>query len=236
MTTLTQLQTRIKGCERCELCKTSRSPVPLSVPNPLNTPNGYGRAFGVLGEAPGRIEDLKGAPFVGPAGRYLRRELAAKNLNPYSAYFFNSVCCWPHGKPEEEHLLACRQNLIDQWEAVPTTFILVCGNTATRALLPHANAHTRNLPIKIHSKVAFPVYHPSYILQNPEAEASWKQKLSDFWLLVSGFTSSDDYRRCIYCRKMPMAGGSACQNHMAWWRKDQNWKMGKPPQMNLELG
>lgn len=185
-----------------------------------------------MGEAPGRIEDLKGKPFTGPAGQFLRRELKHAGLDPYTATYFNAVCCWPHGKPEPEALMACRQNLIDQWSALDCEYVLVCGRVALEAVLPHANDQTRNKPIPIHGKVIFAVYHPAYVLRDRQVLRGWQESLRSFMLVVKGFAELLDYDRCIYCRKR---GGPACSTHSAWWRKDQHWKMPKPPQLELDL-
>lgn len=234
-----ELTHQIQTCTRCELSSQCKSPVPMQWPN-LSSKSEERTLFGVVGEAPGRLEDRKGLPFIGPAGRYLRRELKAARLDPYNAYYMNAVSCWPRGTPTPEHLAACRQNLVDQWNAMgdEVKYVLVVGNMALEAVLPHATTHTKSILIPIHGRVIFPVYHPSYILfHNPSAAPSWKEDLRNFYLAVEGWLYvGSKGMRCVYCRK-PVAEHLywTCNDHAAWWRKDQRWKVPPPPQMSLEL-
>ena len=73
----------VADCRGCRLAKTRR-----------HTAFGEGnRAAQVLlvGEGPGREEDLQGRPFVGPAGRLLDRMLAAVGLDRETVYIANVV-------------------------------------------------------------------------------------------------------------------------------------------------
>lgn len=45
----------------------------------------------VVGEQPGDREDREGEPFVGPAGRLLRRALADADMDEEQVYFTNAV-------------------------------------------------------------------------------------------------------------------------------------------------
>jgi DNA polymerase len=232
-TLIETVRDKVRACQNCELRTSCREPVPMMESRLLK---GSERRFAVIGEAPGRMEDRKGQPFVGPAGRYLRRKLSDANLDPGRGYYLNAVSCWPQGTPTDAHILACKQNLIDQWEVMDTAYVLACGQTAIRAILPHATNHTRNKVMKIHGKYVMPVYHPSYVLfHNPNAEPAFQKSLYMFWALVNGLVEPVGVT-CVYCRKPTQDERKfACSPHMAWWRKDRDWKMPRPPQMSLEM-
>jgi len=51
----------------------------------------------VIGEAPGKNEDLQGEPFVGLAGELLDRQLKAIHLSREQVYICNTVKCRPPG-------------------------------------------------------------------------------------------------------------------------------------------
>ena len=63
----------------------------------------------LIGEAPGRDEDLQGKPFVGRAGQLLDRMLAAIGLDESSIYITNTVYWRPPGNrtPTPEEIEAC---------------------------------------------------------------------------------------------------------------------------------
>ena len=60
----------------------------------------------LIGEAPGRDEDLQGKPFVGRAGQLLDRMLASIGLDEESIYITNTVYWRPPGNrtPEAQAL------------------------------------------------------------------------------------------------------------------------------------
>ncbi len=62
---LEQLQQQIQGCTRCTLSK-GRNNIVFGSGNPE-------AEVVLVGEAPGREEDIKGYPFVGEAGRLLEK-------------------------------------------------------------------------------------------------------------------------------------------------------------------
>lgn len=80
------------ACTQCPLCQTRHNVV-----------------FGVgpedaevlfIGEGPGEQEDLKGEPFVGPAGRLLDEMLTIIDLSRETCYIANIVKCRPPAQPQ----------------------------------------------------------------------------------------------------------------------------------------
>ena len=72
----------------------------------------------MIGEAPGRDEDLQGKPFVGRAGQLLDRMLAAIGLSEEHVYITNTVYWRPPGNrtPTPEEIQACAPFLARQIE------------------------------------------------------------------------------------------------------------------------
>src|SRR3954454_1803051 len=104
-----QLKSAAAGCEGCELHEPATQTV-------------FGRGAEharvvFVGEQPGDIEDQKGLPFVGPAGRLLREAVDAAGIDPATIYLTNTVKHFRferrgkrriHQTPGVEHITACR--------------------------------------------------------------------------------------------------------------------------------
>jgi DNA polymerase len=99
----------------------------------------------MVGEQPGDIEDRRGAPFVGPAGKLLDRALDEAGLDRGQIYVTNAVKHFKHkatapGKrrihqtPERVEIVACRPWLLAEFAAVRPTAVIVLGATAAKAL------------------------------------------------------------------------------------------------------
>jgi uracil-DNA glycosylase len=92
----------------------------------------------VVGEGPGREEDLQGRPFVGRSGQLLDRLLREElEMARSDCYIANVVKCRPPGNrdPELEEIAACRPWLEAQVALIAPSVILTLGNFATKLLL-----------------------------------------------------------------------------------------------------
>ena len=88
-TTLAELKDALAGFEGCPLRYTAKNLV-------FADGNPEARLM-LIGEAPGRDEDLQGLPFVGRAGQLLDRMLAAIGLDRTSVYIINTLPWRPPG-------------------------------------------------------------------------------------------------------------------------------------------
>jgi uracil-DNA glycosylase family protein len=97
----------------------------------------------LVGEQPGDQEDLKGAPFVGPAGEVLDRALAEAGIDRQRVYVTNAVKHFkfePRGKrrihqtPRMPEITACRPWLEAELEIVKPAVLGALGATAARAI------------------------------------------------------------------------------------------------------
>jgi DNA polymerase len=87
----------------------------------------------IIGEAPGRDEDLEGKPFVGRAGMLLDKMLAAIGLGESDVHISNIVYWRPPGNrtPTPQEALACRPFLERQAALVAPEIVLALGGAAT---------------------------------------------------------------------------------------------------------
>lgn len=100
----------------------------------------------LVGEQPGDVEDVRGEPFVGPAGRLLDRALDESGLARTSVYTTNAVkhFRWKparsgkrriHEKPTQAQVTACRPWLAAELAAVAPRVVVALGATAAASLL-----------------------------------------------------------------------------------------------------
>jgi DNA polymerase len=126
----------------------------------------------VVGEGPGREEDLQGRPFVGRSGQLLDRLLLEEaGLRREQVYIANVVKCRPPGNrdPLPEEIAACRPYLDQQVELIGPRVILTLGNFATRTLLDTSQGITklrgRTWPFGPAGTVVVPTFHPAAALR-----------------------------------------------------------------------
>ena len=92
----------------------------------------------LVGEAPGKQEDLQGEPFVGPAGQLLDELLGEIGITRQEAYIANVLKCRPPGNrdPRPEEIDACKGYLREQIRNIGPQVVVTLGNFATKLLLP----------------------------------------------------------------------------------------------------
>jgi uracil-DNA glycosylase family 4 len=162
------LRAAVAGCRACGLCESRRQTV-FGVGNP--------RAhWMIVGEAPGEQEDLRGEPFVGPAGQLLDAMLRALGLTRADAppaqqvYIANTLKCRPprNRNPQPDELARCEPYLQRQIALVQPKIILAMGRFAVQSLLRTDEAIGR-LRGRVHRYQNVPLvvtYHPAYLLRN----------------------------------------------------------------------
>jgi len=147
----------------------------------------------LVGEAPGRDEDLQGKPFVGVSGQLLDRMLAAIGLSrqsedPLSSVFISNCIFWrPPGnrKPTEAESLMCLPFIERAIELVDPAFLVCLGSTSAARLLQSTQGIMR-LRGKWTDYVSpggktyrtLPTLHPAYLLRQPEHKRlAWRDLL-----------------------------------------------------------
>ena len=165
----------LDGCRRCPLWERATQAVPGAGPrqSPLM----------VVGEQPGDEEDLSGKPFVGPAGRVLRRAFDDAGIDRTAIYLTNAVKHFSfeprgtrriHKTPAQREIEACRVWLDEEIDTVRPQVIVALGASALSALMRKrlAVGSARDVAL-IHPSGARVVatYHPSAVLRAPDAQA-----------------------------------------------------------------
>ncbi len=137
----------------------------------------------IIGEAPGRDEDLQGKPFVGRAGQLLDRMLEAIEIEPESVYITNILKCRPPNNrdPQADEISACGAFLRAQIALIEPRIIFSVGRISAQNLLQDSSP-VRRLRGHLHSLPGTDIpllvtYHPAYLLRNPREKARVWQDL-----------------------------------------------------------
>ncbi len=131
----------------------------------------------IIGEAPGRDEDLQGLPFVGRAGQLLDKMLQAIELDPQQVYITNILKCRPPNNrdPQPDEIQSCAAFLQAQIKLVQPKVILSVGRISAQNLLGETRplGQLRNSVHRLpDSDIPLMVtYHPAYLLRNPAQKA-----------------------------------------------------------------
>jgi len=126
----------------------------------------------LIGEGPGRDEDLTGRAFVGRSGQLLDKILAACGFNRKDHVFIGNILkCRPPGNrvPLPEERAACLPFLLKQIEIIHPKIIILLGATALNGLVDPKLRITkvRGSWIKWNDLWTMPTFHPSALLRNP---------------------------------------------------------------------
>ena len=163
-------------CRRCRLFERATQAVYGIGPEQAN--------LMLVGEQPGDEEDLRGEPFVGPAGQVLRRALREIGADIERIYVTNAVkhFSWePRGKrrihktPAQREVDACRTWLDQEVARVRPRVLVALGATAAYSVLKQKVAigaareqralqHPFGMPVRV-------TYHPAAILRGADASA-----------------------------------------------------------------
>lgn len=144
----------------------------------------------LVAEGPGRNENEKGIPFVGPAGEVLDAILGKLSLKRAHLYICNAVKCWTgegNPSPSMTCIKTCRHFLVDQIQLVKPAVIVACGNYSLKALFGESFGgivkETGNVRYYGSTPVV-PVIHPAAFLRpkEPTIEKAWKTATMAAWI------------------------------------------------------
>lgn len=154
---LTEIRELIGDCHRCPLGDT-RTTIVFGVGDPA------ARVM-LIGEAPGKNEDLKGEPFVGAAGQLLNELLAHAGLARDDVYIANVLKCRPPGNrdPEPAEIETCTPFLREQIRVIGPEVLVTLGNFATKFVLRTETGITRlhGRPQQAGRFTVLPIFHPA---------------------------------------------------------------------------
>ncbi len=158
---LSDLEYMVSNCTLCSLHK-----------NRKNSVFGEGSNAPILmliGEAPGREEDLTGRPFVGKSGELLTKMLRAINIERQEVFITSVIKCRPprNRTPLEDEINSCMPYLIKQIELLKPKLILCLGATASKVLLGDKGplSKIRGRFFELDGKKVIVTYHPAFLLR-----------------------------------------------------------------------
>ncbi len=166
---LEELEKQIKKCKKCNLYKKRIKAVPGE--------GSKNAKLVFIGEGPGRLEDLKGRPFVGASGKLLSEMLEEINLKREDVFITNIVKCRPpqNRDPQDDEVEICTKfYLWKQLEFINPVLVATLGRHSMYRFLPKnfkiSEVHGKPKKIinkKIGKKFNFlPLYHPAAALYN----------------------------------------------------------------------
>ncbi|MGV6873897.1 uracil-DNA glycosylase [Pseudochelatococcus sp. B33] len=174
--TLDALRAALAGFEGCALKRTAKNLV-------FSDGTPHARVM-LVGEAPGRDEDLQGKPFVGRSGRLLDRMLAAIGLDrAKNAYIANIVPWRPPGNrtPTPQEAAACHPFIQRQIELADPDILVCLGGPSVQALLgvKEGILRTRGRWFTYNTGKrdirALATLHPAYLLRQPlQKRLAWR--------------------------------------------------------------
>jgi uracil-DNA glycosylase family protein len=135
---LQELAAALPQCRGCDLADNGSRPVFGNGPENAR--------IAIVGEQPGDIEERRGQPFVGPAGKLLDRALEAAAIDRDEVWVTNSVLHFKftqrapgqrriHQTPDAHQVAACKPWLEAQLNQLRPELVILLGATAAKALL-----------------------------------------------------------------------------------------------------
>lgn len=184
------LQAAVQDCQDCGLCAQRKKTVFGAGQLSAHAGTAPQVDWLVVGEAPGEQEDLRGEPFVGPAGQLLDNMLKAVRLQgaaqpalsrQHRVYITNVIKCRPPGNrnPQPAEIAQCTPYLARQIALLQPRLILALGRFAADALLASSQPAVGQMPLgklrgQVYAYQGIPVvvsYHPAYLLRSPADKA-----------------------------------------------------------------
>ena len=162
-----------------------------------------------VGEQPGDVEDRRGEPFVGPAGKLLDRAVADAGLDPAEIYTTNAVKHFKftegggkrriHATPDTHEVGACRPWLVAELGLLEPEIVVALGATAAKSLFGPEFRVTRSRGVLLpwpasardpeafahdedgapSSAFALATIHPSAVLRAQDRDAAYAGLVSD---------------------------------------------------------
>jgi len=127
----------------------------------------------LIGEAPGKQEDLSGLPFMGAAGKFLNEMLASVGIDRNDVYITNIVKYRPPNNrdPLPEEKSAFWPYLVRQLDVIKPEIVVTLGRHSMEYFLPEQKIsaiHGQPKRIKFGEGklIIVPLYHPAAALYN----------------------------------------------------------------------
>ncbi|WP_438721776.1 uracil-DNA glycosylase [Bartonella rochalimae] len=172
--TLDELKSALLSFNGCSLKLTAK--------NTCFSDGTAGSPLMLIGEAPGREEDIQGIPFVGKAGILLNKILASIGLSRQNVYIANTIPWRPPGNrtPTPREVTLCRPFIERQILLAKPRILIALGSTAAQFFTGIQSGIIRirgkwltyeNEDLQI---PVMPTFHPAYLLRTPsQKKLTW---------------------------------------------------------------
>ena len=141
------LATAAKGCRGCDLAELPGTKTVFGEGN-------LDARLVFIGEQPGDVEDHRGRPFVGPAGKLLDRALEEAGIDRANTYVTNAVKHFKftmsgtgkrriHATPDAYEISACKPWVVAELNRIRPALVVLLGATAAQSLMGGAFRVTR---------------------------------------------------------------------------------------------
>ena len=181
--TLAAIDKAISACRKC--------PIGLLDNHAVMGEGPQDAALMIVGEQPGDQEDMKGRPFVGPAGQLLDDHLQTAGIDRSAAYVTNAVKHFKyvqrgkrriHQSPAAKEIDTCRWWMESERAIVQPKLVLAMGASAARGMLGKtvSISKARGAPIQLEDgSELWVTAHPSYLLRLDGAAKDEQVRLFD---------------------------------------------------------
>ena len=169
---LEELENSIGDIRECNLKKTAKNLVFFDGNKDSN--------IMLIGEAPGRDEDILGKPFVGKAGKLLNKMMSSVGFSRNDLYFTNVIPWRPPGNrtPSSEEINMYRPFLIRHIQLKKPQIILSLGGVSSKILLNTTSGimslrgKIKNVDFGVNENIEMnipilPTFHPAFLLRSP---------------------------------------------------------------------
>lgn len=171
-----QLKEEVLGCTACRLCE-GRTNVVFGAGCPT------ARVM-IIGEGPGRDEDLQGQPFVGRSGQLMDKMLGHVGLSREKNIFIgNMVKCRPpeNRDPRPDEVETCIGWLRKQVAIIRPKIIVCMGRVAATSIIdPHFKVTQQHGQFfEKNGTLMMGTFHPAALLRNPNNKPAAMQDMLD---------------------------------------------------------
>ena len=176
--TLEELRAAMAAFDHCDLKKGAR--------NLVFSDGIPGAKVMLVGEAPGRDEDMQGKPFVGRAGQLLDRMLASIGLgraNVEAPVYITNVLPWrpPQNRdPQPDEIAMMKPFLLRHIALADPKLLVLVGNWSCQTLLGGKGiTRLRGDWTEAAGRPALPIFHPAFLLRSPDKKReAWADLLT----------------------------------------------------------
>lgn len=160
----------LPSCGACGLNKTCISP--------MMQPCGRGqKKILIVGEAPGKTEDMVGKPFVGKSGRYLEQALRQMKIDlSQDCWITNALICRPpkNNIPNDRVIGYCRPNVVNLIKKLQPKVTILLGHRAVQSVIgwlwkeavgPIGKWVDWTIPCQEIDSWLCPAWHPAWLLR-----------------------------------------------------------------------